>query len=627
VSGAATNGANAADFGGTLPSGTVQFADGETQKTITVTVTGDHIQENDEGFLVTLSGAQNVAIATGTAGATIVNDDQAGALSIADASVAEGNSGATELHFTVTRSGGSDGEVTAAWAVNLNGTATADDLTGATSGIVTFADGATTADVVVHVQGDTAYEGDETFGVTLSAPTGGATLSNATATGTILNDDAAPAAGAISIADASIVEGNTGVQSMAFTLTRDNGSEGEVTVDFTLALGTASAADLAADQPYSGTITFAAGQTTATLLVGIVGDTIIEADETFTVTLGNPTGGVAITDGLAIGTITDNDTSSAVFINELHYDNVGTDSGEAIELAGPAGTDLTGWTLVLYDGLTGNAYNTRALTGVIPDQDHGYGTLTFAYAVNGIQNGSPDGMALVDANGHVVQFLSYEGSFTAKGGAADGMTSTDIGVSESSVTTGYSLQLSGTGSNYNDFTWAAAAQNTFGTLPAAGSSAVGAINTGQSFLPATGTSYFNISNASVNEGDSGVTPLTFTITRAGGSAAQASVDYHIDLGTVSLDDITETALDGTITFGVGEVSKTITIGVIGDTVGENNETLNVTLSNAVGDAQITRGGATGTILNDDPIELAIYQIQGRATPRPWWARRSALPAS
>jgi hypothetical protein len=105
------------------------------------------------------------------------------------------------------------------------------------------------------------------------------------------------------------------------------------------------------------------------------------------------------------------------------------------------------------------------------------------------------------------------------------------------------------------------------------------------------------------------------------------VDYHIDLGTVSLDDITETALDGTITFGVGEVSKTITIGVIGDTVGENNETLNVTLSNAVGDAQITRGGATGTILNDDPIELAIYQIQGRATPRPWWARRSALPAS
>jgi hypothetical protein len=71
----------------------------------------------------------------------------------------------------------------------------------------------------------------------------------------------------------------------------------------------------------------------------------------------------------------------------------------------------------------------------------------------------------------VVQFLSYEGTMTAKGGAADGMTSTDIGVSETSVTTGYSLQLSGTGSNYGDFTWQNAAQNTFGTMPAAGAAA------------------------------------------------------------------------------------------------------------------------------------------------------------
>lgn len=383
-----------------------------------------------------------------------------------------------------------------------------------------------------------------------------------------------------------------------------------------VSVGTAGASDLDAAQPYTGTISFAAGQTSATLLVGIVGDMVIEANETFTVTLGNATGNAAITDGTALGTIIDNDTSSVVFINELHYDNVGTDSGEAIELAGPAGTDLTGWTLVLYDGLTGNAYSTRALTGVIPDQSNGYGTLAFAYAVNGIQNGSPDGMALVDANGHVVQFLSYEGSFTAHGGAADGMTSADIGVSESSVTTGYSLQLTGTGSNYGDFTWAAAAQNTLGTLPAAGSSAVGAINTGQSFLPATGTSYFGITDTQINEGNSGTTPLTFTVTRAGGSAAAASVDYHIDLGTVSTDDITPTALSGTLTFDVGEVSKTITIGVIGDTLGEGNEALSVTLSNATGDAQITRAGATGTILNDDPIDLAIYQIQGAAHTSP-----------
>jgi hypothetical protein len=140
---------------------------------------------------------------------------------------------------------------------------------------------------------------------------------------------------------------------MAFVLTRAGGSVGEIMVDYQLALGTASADDLEPGWGYLGTVTFADGQTTATLLVGIVGDTIIEPNETFTVNLLDPTGGAVITRAQAVGTIIDDDPTSVVFINELHYDNVGTDSGEAIELAGPAGTDLTGWTLVLYNGTSG----------------------------------------------------------------------------------------------------------------------------------------------------------------------------------------------------------------------------------------------------------------------------------
>ncbi|RMF54692.1 MAG: T9SS C-terminal target domain-containing protein, partial [Bacteroidetes bacterium] len=88
------------------------------------------------------------------------------------------------------------------------------------------------------------------------------------------------------------------------------------------------------------------------------------------------------------------------------------------------------------------------------------------------QNGAPDGLALVDAGNNVVQFLSYEGSFTAVDGPAAGLTSTDIGVSETGSTpVGYSLQLAGTGSFYEDFAWQAAAPNTFG-----------ACNTGQTFV-------------------------------------------------------------------------------------------------------------------------------------------------
>jgi len=154
-----------------------------------------------------------------------------------------------------------------------------------------------------------------------------------------------------------------------------------------------------------------------------------------------------------------------VFINELHYDNSGGDTGEAIEIAGPAGTDLAGWSISLYNGSASQrkVYNTIALSGVIPDQSNGYGTMAFFQS--GIQNGGPDGLALVDAGDVVVQFLSYEGSFTAVDGPAAGLTSFDIGVHEASSTpAGYSLQLSGVGSSYDDFTWNAAAQNSFGSV-------------------------------------------------------------------------------------------------------------------------------------------------------------------
>lgn len=164
--------------------------------------------------------------------------------------------------------------------------------------------------------------------------------------------------------------------------------------------------------------------------------------------------------------------STTVFINEIHYDNVSTDVDEAIEIAGPAGTDLTGWRLVLYNGNGGVTYDTTPLSGLIPDQQDGYGTVVVTYPENGIQNGAPDGMALVDAGGAVVQFLSYEGTIYANTGPAMYMTSTDIGVAQlGGDPVGHSLQLSGTGATYEDFTWNAAALNTFG-----------APNTGQTFV-------------------------------------------------------------------------------------------------------------------------------------------------
>ncbi len=156
-------------------------------------------------------------------------------------------------------------------------------------------------------------------------------------------------------------------------------------------------------------------------------------------------------------------TAQSVFINEIHYDNEGGDTGEAIEVAGPAGTDLTGWSIVLYNGNNSSSYGTISLTGKIPDFQGGYGTISFSEA--GIQNGSPDGLALVDAENQVIQFLSYEGAITALDGPATGQTSTDIGVEETGSTPeGYSLQLEGEGTTYSAFYWQEASANTFGAI-------------------------------------------------------------------------------------------------------------------------------------------------------------------
>lgn len=158
--------------------------------------------------------------------------------------------------------------------------------------------------------------------------------------------------------------------------------------------------------------------------------------------------------------------SGGVFVNELHYDNEGTDTGEAIELAGPAGADLDGYSLVLYNGNSGGAsYDTRTLSGTLPDQQGGLGTAVVRYGTNGIQNGPADGIALVHGD-DVVRFLSYEGTLTASDGPAAGIGSTDIGAAETSDTpAGYSLQLTGGGTTYGDFSWSQRPQPaTFGEV-------------------------------------------------------------------------------------------------------------------------------------------------------------------
>ncbi|MEM1265475.1 MAG: Ig-like domain-containing protein, partial [Pseudomonadota bacterium] len=188
----------------------------------------------------------------------------------------------------------------------------------------------------------------------------------------------------------------------------------------------------------SGTVDFDADGDFDDLLIGQTAIT------TFTYTIDDGRGGA----GLATISITVEGEAEPIEarINEIHYDNVSLDVGEFVEIRTSAGADASDLVVELYNGTTGAVYSTSALGDVETDDaisvrsDGVFDYYVIELPTNGIQNGSPDGLALSN-DGALIEFLSYEGSFVAVGGAADGATSVDIGVEETGSTpVGFSLQ-------------------------------------------------------------------------------------------------------------------------------------------------------------------------------------------
>lgn len=231
-------------------------------------------------------------------------------LSIANASVTEGGT----LSFVLTLSSVSAVPVTVNYSTADGTAVVGSDYTG-TTGTVTIPAGATSAVVTVATTQDSTFEPDESLTLNLSGATN-AFLANSSATGVILNDDAAPLP-TISITDSSANEGklntkgkNAGtpqLTDMTFTVTLSAPSTQTVTVDYVTIDGTATVAD-GDYQAITGTITFAPGQTSQTVTVTIVGDNTVEPDETFTVQLSNATG-ATLADASADGVILNDDST------------------------------------------------------------------------------------------------------------------------------------------------------------------------------------------------------------------------------------------------------------------------------------------------------------------------------
>lgn len=284
--------------------GTVEFAEGELESTLTVTVFGDIDFESDEQFLVTLDAPLNAQLKDPLGIGTIKNDDSNNpvpSLSISDASVVEGDSGLKNVNFVVTLSSPVNHPVTFKYGT-APGTATNNTDYLPRFRTATIPALSRTAVVTVQVVGDKVVEANETFFVKLKEPTG-ATIADDTGVGTIVNNDGLPK---IRINNApSVLEGNSGTKLMTFTVTLDKASTAAVSVKFATADGTASAA-LNDYKAKSGTLTFTAGQTSKTITVTIVGDTRKGGSETVFVNLTNPIG-ATIADGQGVGTILNDD--------------------------------------------------------------------------------------------------------------------------------------------------------------------------------------------------------------------------------------------------------------------------------------------------------------------------------
>jgi len=216
-------------------------------------------------------------------------------LSIADASVNEGGS----LVFTVTRSGSTAGAASVSWATS-NGTAVAGTNYTASSGTASFAAGATSATVTVPTTDDNIATANLSMQVTLSSPSAGAVLLDASATGTVKNTDAAAS---MSIGNAGATEG----AALVFTVTRSGNTGPAVTVNYATANGTALAGSdyMAA----SGVISYAAGETAKTVSVSTIDNTTREQGESMTITLSGASVGATIASAVGTGTITDNDAT------------------------------------------------------------------------------------------------------------------------------------------------------------------------------------------------------------------------------------------------------------------------------------------------------------------------------
>jgi hypothetical protein len=238
-------------------------------------------QSGNQAALLDIENTSNIG-QSGVYRFQVRNGETTPSISIGDTSIVEGNGPAsTYARVAVSLAAPSDQPITVAYST-ANGSAVAGrDFIGQT-GVLTFAPGVLQQFIFVEIIGDTVVESDETFQIVLSSPSG-APIADANGTVTIVNDDG------LSISDVSLAEGTgAGTTSYTFTVSLLTAATSAVTVNYATESATAIAGtDFTVA---SGSLTFAAGETSKTITVQVAADATFESDETFNIRLSGATG-------------------------------------------------------------------------------------------------------------------------------------------------------------------------------------------------------------------------------------------------------------------------------------------------------------------------------------------------
>lgn len=625
-----------------LSAGLLTITSGALRTTVVVPVRGDLFEEDEEVFYVDLSNPENATIAESRGQGNIVDDDEADPqVWVGDASVIEGDVFPTSVTFRISLSGTGPLD-TFVMFVTSNGSATAGSDYVPSNGTLRITAGQTEGTVKIAVLPDADDEGiHETFYLLLTNAANGR-VTGGVGEGRIIDDDTP----LISIADVSVVEGDTGTTNVGFSIALSFAADDDVTIEFTTSNGTA-----VADGDYlgtNGTLVVPAGQTNASLTVLVKGDTLYEGvSETFTMRLLTASN-AAVVAGVGLCTVVDDDRTPLLWIHDdavYEGDSGTTVAVFAVSLSEEVGIDVKvdymsadgtaesgrdygaiAGTLTIPVGMTATALTVVVKGDLLDEGSFEKFKVVLSNAVNALVSGSEGEATIIDDDDPPL--LSIDDTLVTEGDV--GSTTAVFAVrltmpTDSDVTLAFTTSddSASSGSDY-------VGTNGVLTIPRDETNGeIVVIVRGDTFDEGISERFFvnlsNVSNAigvsatgsgtiiddedppllwigdvTVKEGDSGTTNAAFEVRLSEVSGLAVAAVFTTSNGTaVSGADYIGT--NGTLAIPPGATTGSIVVAVFGDAATEGvAENFFVALTN-VANALILDGIGEGTILDDAPF--------------------------